>query len=252
MAVAMPPRSSDRPRWETRGDDRLLRRVDAALVAGARRAGDHLACRVGCTECCIGPFPITWLDARRLAAALLELGAREPRRAGAIHRRARAAVRRMARGFPGDHASGRLGEDEEARERFLDRHGSLPCPALDPTSGACELYEARPLTCRCYGPPVRIGAEDLPPCRLCFVGAPRRTVERCRVEVDPGGEEDRLLRRLHRAGEPGAVETLVAFALTGRSPGQRCRPASGPDHLNQALVPGDVSLVPPTIRRTGG
>jgi hypothetical protein len=62
---------------------------------------------------------------------------------------------------------------------------------------------------------VRIGREDLPPCRLCFVGAPPREAERCRVVIDPEGIEDRLLRRLHRAGEPAAAETLIAFALDG-------------------------------------
>ena len=60
---------------------------------------------------------------------------------------------------------------------------------------------------------MRVAGEDLPPCRLCFVGAKPAEVERCRVAIDPGNEEDALLRRLHRAGEPGAVETLVAHAL---------------------------------------
>jgi hypothetical protein len=33
------------------------------------------------------------------------------------------------------------------------------------------------------------------------------------VEIDPEGLEDRLLRRLFRAGQPAAAETIVAFAL---------------------------------------
>jgi len=204
-----------RPRWEARGDGELLRRVDAALAAGARRAGERLACRVGCTECCIGPFPITLLDARRLAAGLRELERTDARRAASVRRRAVAARRALRRGFPGDPDTGRLSEDEAALEAFLDRHGHRPCPVLDPKSGACELYAARPLTCRSYGPPVRIGREDLPPCRLCFVGARPREAERCRVVIDAAGIEDRLLRRLHRAGEPAAAETLIAFALDG-------------------------------------
>jgi len=206
-------RRAERPRWEVRGDGELLRRVDAALAAGARRSRGQLACHVGCTECCIGPFPITALDARRLGAALREMRASDPDRADRIRRRARSAARVMKRGFPGDPATGRLNEDEAARERFFDRHDSRPCPALDPASGACEVYAARPLTCRTFGPPVRIGHEDLPPCRLCFVGATGAKLERCRVDVDPGDAEDRLLRRLHRAGLPAAAETVVAFAL---------------------------------------
>jgi Fe-S-cluster containining protein len=202
-----------RPRWEEQGDRALLRRVDGELAKGARRAGSHLACRVGCTECCQGPFPITVLDARRLAEGLAELQARDPAAAAAIRARARADREAMRRGFPGDGATGRLGEDEAARERFFARQGARPCPALDPHTGACGLYAARPLTCRSYGPPVRIGREDLPPCRLCFVGASPREVERCRVEVDPDDLEDRLLRRLAGAGWRVGAETIVAYAL---------------------------------------
>jgi Fe-S-cluster containining protein len=187
--------------------------VDGALAAGARRAGARLACRVGCTECCIGPFPITWLDARRLAEGMAELARRAPARAAAVRDRARTSRRRLRPGFPGDPATGRLSEDEAARERFFERHGEEPCPALDPKSGACELYAARPLSCRSYGPPVRIASEDLPPCRLCFVGSSAREIGRCRVEIDPENLEDRLLRRLLREGEPAGAETVVAFAL---------------------------------------
>ena len=198
-----------------RDDTRLLRRLDRALSAGVRRAGDRIACRVGCTECCVGPFPITLLDARRLAEGLRALRADDPSRAAAIERRALAGVRAMQRLFPGDPATGRLNEDEAARDRFFERHESRPCPALHPRTGACELYEARPLTCRTFGPPVRIGRENLPPCRLCFVGARPREVARCRVAIDVG-LEDRLLRRMQRAGMPAVPETLVAFALVGR------------------------------------
>jgi Fe-S-cluster containining protein len=205
-----------RPDWERRGDALLLRRADAALAEGARRAGERLACRVGCTECCQGPFPITLLDARRLAEGLRELRERDPRRAGAIERRAARDVRALRRGFPGDPATGRLGEDEAAAEAFFTRHGKRPCPALDPGTGACGLYDARPLTCRTFGPPVRIGRESLPPCRLCFVGASPRAVERSRVRIDAEELEDRLLRRLFRAGEPAAAETVVAYALAPR------------------------------------
>jgi Fe-S-cluster containining protein len=236
----MPPSGASRPRWETRGDATLLRRVDTALAAGVLRAGDRLACRVGCTECCIGPFPITQLDARRLAAGLDELRARDPRRAAAIRRRSRAALRALRRGFPGDPRSGRLNEDEAARERFLERHGAQPCPVLDPKTGACELYEARPLTCRGYGPPLRVGREDQPPCRLCFVGAGDREIARCRVALDPEGLEDRLLQRLWREGMPAAAETLIAYAL-----------AVDPGHRGSVSRAGDRRLDGGRLRTSG-
>ena len=209
----MRERDAPRPEWEKRADRRLLRVVDDALAAGAKRAGDRLACRVGCTECCIGPFPITLVDARRLREGLAALRESDPARASAITRRAEASVRTLKRGYPGDPETGRLGEDEAARKPFFERHETRPCPALDTTTGACELYEARPLTCRSYGPPLRVGQEHLPPCRLCFIGAKARAIESCRVTIDPGQLEDRLLQRMQRDGQPAIPETLVAFAL---------------------------------------
>jgi Fe-S-cluster containining protein len=214
----MQERAAPRPAWEKRADRRLLRVVDGALAAGAKLAGDRLACRVGCTECCVGPFPISQLDARRLREGLAELRERDPARAAGITRRAEASVRALRRGFPGDPGTGRLDENEAARARFFERHEARPCPALDTSTGACELYAARPLTCRSYGPPLRVAQEDLPPCRLCFVGATARTIERCRVPIDPEGLEDRVLQRMQRDGQPAIPETLVAFALADAPP----------------------------------
>ena len=57
-----------------RADQRLLRSLDRDFAEAARRAGSRLACRPGCSECCIGPFPITRLDVWRLRRGLEELG----------------------------------------------------------------------------------------------------------------------------------------------------------------------------------
>lgn len=196
------------------GDAELLREVDGALAAGAARAGSHLLCRSGCTECCIGPFPINTLDARRLRRGLAELERRDPAIASGVRARAADARRKLRRGFPGDAKSGRLRDDLAAEAKlgpFLDRHAALPCPALDPKSGACQLYAWRPVTCRTYGPPVRIGQDDLPPCHLCFRDARLAEIEGCRVSIDPAGREDGLLDLLEQDGARG--ETFIAFAL---------------------------------------
>lgn len=190
-----------------RRDHELLARLEEALAAAARRAGRHLACRPGCIECCVGPFPITMLDAWRLRRAFCDLAVREPERAAAIRRRAEQAAALMRPEFPGDPQSGLLAEDEEARERFFQRFSALPCPVLDPATGLCELYEARPISCRTFGLPVRIGEENLPPCRLCFREAAAEEIEACRVMVDPEGLEDGLLE------ETGEAETVIAMAL---------------------------------------
>jgi Fe-S-cluster containining protein len=194
-----------------RADTVLLAELDERLRSASTRAGSRLGCRLGCTECCIGPFPITALDARRLRRGLRELAGREPARAQRVGARASEAARFLKEGFAGDGRF-QLDEDDGRREAYLTRHGALPCPALDPETGGCDLYELRPMSCRTFGPPVRIGEEDLPPCRLCFTGAPSAEIEACRVEVDPDHLEDEILSELERQAEPTG-ETLVAFAL---------------------------------------
>jgi Fe-S-cluster containining protein len=202
-------------------DRRLLQVVGDAMAEAAARSGGHLVCRPGCTECCHGPFPINELDARRLRQGLAELAAREPERARAVAERARSQVPLLREGFPGDPETGTLADEGNEGEDYFARHGDLPCPVLDPGTGRCELYAHRPLTCRMFGPPVRIGASDLPPCHLCFQGASPETVESCRVEPDPHGIEDRLLSRL---GDDS--ETLIAFALMLQLPRRNRRSSS--------------------------
>jgi len=200
-----------RGRATASGEEQLIVETEAALARGSALSGRWLTCRRGCDECCMGPFPINALDALRLRRGLAVLAGRDPERAEAVRTRAREAIGRLSREFPGDGTSGLLADDEDAESRFAARFAALPCPALDPAARTCDLYEWRPLACRTFGPPVRIGGEDLAPCRLCFVGAPLEDVERCRVSVDPEGLEAGLLDALE--GEGLAGETIVAFAL---------------------------------------
>ena len=169
------------------GDEALIQIVDAALAEAARKSGPWLVCRPGCTECCMGPFPITQLDARRLREGLAELERRDRQRAARVRERARQAVARTA-------------TDDD------------PCPALDPSTGACDLYAARPITCRIFGPPVRCGSDAVGVCELCFQGASDEEIAACQVEVDPRGLESQLSNELEKStGVHG--ETSVAFAL---------------------------------------
>jgi Fe-S-cluster containining protein len=194
------------------GDHALIQIVDAAMAEAARKSGPWLVCRPGCTECCMGPFPITQLDARRLREGLAELESRDRQRAARVRERARQAVARISPDFPGDAATGVLGEDEEAERQFAALADDGPCPALDPATGTCDLYAARPITCRMFGPPVRRGSEAVGVCELCFQGASDREIADCGVEIDPRGLESRLSDELERiTGARG--QTLVAFAL---------------------------------------
>jgi Fe-S-cluster containining protein len=189
------------------GDAKLIQIVDAALVEAAQRSGSWLVCRLGCTQCCMGPFAITQLDARRLRRGLAELELNDPARATCIRQRARQAVARISHDFPGDAVTGLLAEN-----KFPDSMDDEPCPALDPETGACDLYAARPITCRTFGPPVRAGEESVGVCELCFQGASDAEIAACEVETDPDGVEQVLLEELEQLTGTHS-ETIVAFAL---------------------------------------
>ncbi len=197
-------------------DQQLVQIVDAALAGAARKSGEWLVCRPGCTQCCIGPFPISQLDAARLRQGLVELGADDPQRAIRVRDRARDSVARLSPGFPGDPTTGILAEDAEAEARFADFADDEPCPALDPATGMCDLYAARPMTCRTFGPPVRSGPEGgLGVCELCYHGASDEEIAACEMKPDPDNLESALLHDLERStGLRGT--TIVAFALHDR------------------------------------
>ena len=93
-------------------DQALIQIVDSALAEAARRSGEWLVCRPGCTQCCIGVFAINQLDALRLRRGLAELQKLAPERANRVRERAREAVARLTPNFPGNAVSGLLDEDD--------------------------------------------------------------------------------------------------------------------------------------------
>ncbi len=198
-------------RFPIRGDQKLIQIVDAALADVTRRSGDWLACRPGCTQCCVGVFAINQLDAARLQRGLRKLEAEAPERAAAVGERARDAVSRLSANFPGDAARGILGDSEECIEAFESFGNDEPCPALDPQSGLCELYEARPMTCRVFGPPVR-SEDGLGVCELCFQGASSEEIAECEMVADPGNLEETLLAEVEKRSRKRG-ETIIAFCL---------------------------------------
>ena len=190
-----------------RSDADLIQIVEAAMAEAARRSGAWLACRPGCHQCCIGPFAITQLDAIRLRAGLADLELLDPERAAGVRRRAQASVERLRLESPADPVGHALDCDEAAEDES--------CPALDPATGTCDLYSARPVTCRTFGPAVRFGAESVAVCELCYQGASDAEIAACEVAVDPENLEAELLRHLERTGRTG--DTVVAFALVPAS-----------------------------------
>jgi Fe-S-cluster containining protein len=169
-------------------DFELVQIVDHALAEATRRSGSWLVCRPGCTQCCYGPFEITQLDACRLKIGLAELESHDAQRAAAVRDRA-------------GHAA-----------QLTNFRDNDPCPALDLETGTCDLYASRPITCRCFGPPVRCESGAIGVCELCFDGASDEEIAACLVEFDPEGLESDLMDALERTtGSRGM--TTVALSL---------------------------------------
>ena len=192
-------------------DKALIQIIDAAWADAAGRSGSWLACRPGCSQCCVGVFAINQLDAFRLQGGLAKLEETDASRAARIRSRAQDSARRLAAEFPGDALTGLLDEGAEAGVRFAELGNDEVCPVLDPQTGLCELYEARPMTCRTFGPPVRAEG-GLGVCELCFQGATDEEVAACEMVVDPDDLELKVLQGLEvRGGQRG--QTTVAFCL---------------------------------------
>lgn len=192
-------------------DHRLVQIVDAALAEAARKSGSWLACRPGCTQCCIGVFAINQLDAARLRHGMAELAKQAPERAVAVRKRAHESLEKIAKDFPGDLRTGVLQQDPRSKAKFEDFANDEPCPALDPVTGRCDVYEWRPMTCRVFGPPVR-SEGGLGVCELCFQGASPEQVAACEMTPDPDDIESILVNEVEKTAEVHG-ETIVAYGL---------------------------------------
>jgi Fe-S-cluster containining protein len=190
------------------GDSFLVQIMTSAFADAAQRAGERLVCKQGCTQCCHGSFAVNPLDALRLRAGMDMLRATEPALAAEVEHRAQMWIVEHEAGFPGDFQTGILGTSQFDQERFENFANEAPCPALDPETGRCDVYTWRPMTCRVFGPPVRMGdGGALAHCELCFKGASEKEVAAAEMTV-PFDIESELLEEI-----PSKDSTVVAFAL---------------------------------------
>lgn len=137
---------------------------------------------------------------------MLALQATNPVAADGVRQRARIWIDDFGADFPGDLATGLLGSSDPEQARFDEFANDAACPALNLTTGLCDLYAWRPMTCRVFGPPTRVG-EALGCCELCFVGATEAEIASCEMQV-PHELEAELVAEFGDTGE-----TVVAFAL---------------------------------------
>ena len=123
--------------------DHWFLRATAALLG-------EVPCRLGCTSCCIGPFPITLLDVHTLQEGLAALPPDDRHR---IEQRAIEHTTKMETAFPQLTHTDLLDtwSDQEI-DRLVTEFHNHPCPALE-TDGRCGIYDHRPLVCRSMGIP---------------------------------------------------------------------------------------------------
>jgi Fe-S-cluster containining protein len=195
-----------------RRDGELLHIIDNWLERANARGGEHIACRPGCAQCCVGTFAINRLDALRLQQGMNELAERDLPRVQRVLQRAAESLQRTVDGFPGDPETGILDDSAEAEEIFEEFANDEPCPALDPETLTCDLYAHRPMTCRVYGPPVRTEG-GLGVCELCFTKASPEELVAAEVPLEGEAAEAALNCELEKAVGEGM--TTVAFALIG-------------------------------------
>ena len=126
--------------------DHWFQRACAALLG-------EVPCRLGCTSCCIGPFPITRLDVLTLQQGLADL---PPDRRQRIAQRAAEQTAAMEAAFPQLTDTTLLdGWSDVEIDRLVTEFHDRPCPALEP-DGRCGLYDHRPLVCRSMGIPMDV------------------------------------------------------------------------------------------------
>jgi Fe-S-cluster containining protein len=203
----------------------LVQLVDAALASSAARSGAHLVCRPGCTQCCIGVFPIAHEDAARLREGLAQLTQTDPARAARIRTRVAASLTRLDPWFPGDVSTGILSEDDDQTILFEEFANDEPCPVLSPDTGTCDLYTSRPILCRTFGPPMRTPEDNLATCELCYIYASTEEIATC--ELDPTVPAlEAASNAAYNTTHHLHGETLIAYALretpkkTGPIPGK--------------------------------
>jgi Fe-S-cluster containining protein len=190
----------------------LVQIVDAALASAVARSGANLVCRPGCTQCCIGVFPIAHKDAARLRDGLDLLTQADPDRADRVRQRVAASLTRLDPWFPGDRANGILSEDVDQTILFEEFANDEPCPVLDPATGTCDLYDSRPILCRTFGPPMRTPEDNLATCELCYIHASTEEIAACELDsAIPSLEatSNAAFNATHKLHG----ETLIAYAL---------------------------------------
>ena len=201
-----PPGPSHHTTLARKTDD-WFRRASAALLS-------QLPCQAGCSQCCIGLFPITRLDARLVQEGLSRLPTVQR---GDIEGRARQQVTKLEAAYPRLKPSPSLEEwSDDEIDRLVNAFHDTPCPALG-DNGLCLLYAHRPLTCRSMGIPSRQDAVVNGACTVqTFVPITRLSVALEAEEQELAALEAAELAALPEVVEEGE-EIMLPYAFVSSS-----------------------------------
>lgn len=117
---------------------------------------DCVLCREGCADCCRALFDLSLVEAMYINQAFLAAFDYGPQRSAIMAAAARVDrdLTRVKRDMYRAEKNGAKTEDIMARAAGI----KAPCPLLDGDE-RCQLYEARPITCRLYGVPTAIAGQ---------------------------------------------------------------------------------------------
>ncbi|MDP3425993.1 MAG: thiamine pyrophosphate-binding protein, partial [Humidesulfovibrio sp.] len=133
----------------------IITESDQVFGTVRARYADNVRCEKGCSDCCHALFDLTLVEALFLNTVFnarfkgkdrTRILKRADEADRQVHRLKRDAFRAVK---DGQNAQEILLEMAKVRVR---------CPLLD-DQGLCEMYDARPVTCRIYGVPTAIGGE---------------------------------------------------------------------------------------------
>lgn len=133
---------------------RLVNTADALFQQVKHTHAELMPCMPGCDDCCSVYFRLTLIEAFVINGYFRhDLDAHTQRgilvRAAALEPLFEQALKRCD---PGGEA--KQGSNEARPEEML---GAIRIPCVLHADGSCRLYEKRPITCRVYGAPQKIG-----------------------------------------------------------------------------------------------
>jgi len=192
-----------------RNTDHWFQRASASLLG-------EVPCRLGCTSCCIGPFPITLLDIQTLQQGLDVL---PPDHRQRIIQRASEQTAAMEAAFPQlTHTTFLDTWSDQEIDRLVKEFDNRPCPALE-ADGRCGLYDYRPLVCRSMGIPTEDRGLTHGACEVQTCIPILRLPTALRQEEDRLAQEEAAsLNEIHRATESSTGDEV--FLPYGFIPGE--------------------------------